>query len=112
MISPAALDNDDLCLAELRRLNRERYVNGYDVSQDPIPDHILPGISRYLTRGVEPGSFVTAMLTNDLRGVMQCADDQNMRALPAIWNFLYNNIPSSAWGSPDNLHKWMQAKDV
>jgi hypothetical protein len=110
MIAPGALEDEDLCLAELRRLNKARKLNE-DPRFDPIPEHILPGLARYLARGVVPGSFMEAMLTNDLRGVMQCADDQNMRALPAIWSFLYNSIPSSAWGSPDNMHKWVESKD-
>lgn len=111
MITPAALDDEDLCLAELRRLNRERRVSD-EPAFDPIPEHILPAIARYLVRGVVPGSFMESMLTNDLRGVMQNADDQNIRALPAIWSFCYNNIPSAAWGSPSNLSKWVRSKDV
>lgn len=110
MIAPGAIDDEDFCLAELRRLNKERKLND-DPRFDPIPEHILPGIARYLARGVVPGSFVEAMLTNDLRGVMQCADDQNIRAIPAIWSFLYNNIPSSAWGSPSNVSKWVRGRE-
>lgn len=113
MLEPTDMLTEETCVKGLRRINQERadypYV-GIDSQQGPVPEHILPGIARYLVSGIVPGDFLTAMLTNDLRGVIQGADDQNIMALPAIWNFLYNNIPSSAWGSRERLAKWVEER--
>jgi len=114
MLMPNDLEDEQACLEALRGMNRERAAE-YDPwtgpGQAPIPEHILPGLARYLVRGIVPGSFMEAMLTNDLRGVMQCADDTNMAALPAIWSFFYNNLPGSAWGSVDNMKEWVQQRE-
>lgn len=116
---PVHLEDEEACLTELRRLNQERIdqvstLGAWVIENQslPVPEHILPGIARYLSRGIIPGSFLEAMLTNDLRGVMQTADDINAKHLPAIWSFLYNNIPSSAWGSRDNLLKWSEERQA
>ncbi len=98
MLSPAALENEKDCLAGLRQINAAK--------KNPIPDHVLPGLARWLVNGIVPGSFLEAMLSNDLRGVMQSADDENLQRIPDIWNFLYMEIPSSAWGSHERMVKW------
>jgi hypothetical protein len=113
MIQPDDLKDEDSCLQALVRLNHERaqrYTVFAEPQQGPIPTHIMPGIARYLAEGIVPGEFLTAMFTNDLRGVMQHADEQNMENLPAIWSFLYNNIPSSAWGSRERMAKWVEER--
>jgi hypothetical protein len=113
MLNPDDLNDEDSCLQALVRLNFERaqvWTVFKEIQQGPIPAHILPGIARYLADGIVPGEFLTAMLTNDLRGVMQHADEQNMERLPAIWHFLYNNIPSSAWGSRERMAKWIEER--
>ena len=93
------LESEEDCIAELQRSNRRG-----------IPEHIFPGLARYLVHGIGPGSFLQAMLTNDLRGVMNNADDQNRAHLPEIWEFFYNHIPSAAWGSESNFLKWIEER--
>jgi len=113
MLEPIDMVDEESCVNGLRRLNKERAdLNYIDVKSQygPVPEHILPGIARYLVTGIVPGDFLTAMLTNDLRGVMQTADDMNIEVLPAIWNFLYHNIPSSAWGSRERMAKWVEER--
>jgi hypothetical protein len=54
-----------------------------------------------------PGSFLTAVLENDLAGAVGQADWQNIEVLPAIVAFVYRNLPSPCWGSKDKVEAWL-----
>jgi hypothetical protein len=74
---------------------------------DRIPPDTLDGLARYVNHAIEPGSFLTAVLENDLREACARADLDNMRSLVALVCFCYNNIPSAAWGSPERVEAWL-----
>ena len=42
-----------------------------------IPEYMIGSLRRYIENGIEPGSFLSAVLCNDLRGACECADDTN-----------------------------------
>lgn len=42
-----------------------------------LPVHIRGGAKRYIEHGVRPGSFLTAVIRNDLIHAMRYADDIN-----------------------------------
>ena len=71
-----------------------------------LPPHMIDGVVRYLVRGIPPGSFLNAVLSNDLMGALREADDANRNALWAYGNFLYNCAPSDAYGSPERVAEW------
>lgn len=72
-----------------------------------VPDHTRGAIERYVFDRYEPGSFLTAVLCNDLMAAVARADSQNYMALKEICQFIYNEVPSSAWGSPKNVANWL-----
>ena len=77
------------------------------LAESGIPEHMHGGMLLYLLHGIPPGSFMTAVLMNDLREACSRADDTNKVAL---WNyvaFLYNYAPSSAWGSKERVIEWV-----
>lgn len=74
-----------------------------------LPDHMKKGMKNYLEHGIEPGSFMTAVLCNDLKGAIARADSTNLAALPNIVSYCYNNIPSTAWGSPEKMEAWINS---
>ena len=74
-----------------------------------IPTHMIGGMSRYLSRGILSGGFLTAMLCNDLRDACFRADDQNRLRLSDYVNFLYNYAPSESWGSPEKVDAWIDS---
>ena len=45
---------------------------------DTLPDYMRGGIIRYLQHGIKPGSFLTAILQNDLEMATLCASDVNI----------------------------------
>jgi hypothetical protein len=67
------------------------------------------GLALYITHGIEPGSFLSAVLTNDLMGALGRADDQNVRLLREYGMILYNDSPSGCYGSPERFAAWIKA---
>jgi len=81
-----------------------------DINYDLAPDCARGSLQRYLESKIPPGSFLTAVLSNDLREAFSKADEPNREALFDTVRFLYNNAPASAWGSPENVKAWMQGE--
>ncbi len=74
-----------------------------------IPAHLRPGLARYLVLGVAPGSFLTAVLRNDLAGAVFAASPQSLWAIPDVVRFLCRYVSVSAHGSPDAVADWVAA---
>ena len=75
-----------------------------------IPDYMWDGINRYIEHGIEPGSFLTAVIQNDFVNAVAQADDNNIRNLPAYANYFYNHAPPQCWGSAEVMSEWMNLK--
>lgn len=54
-----------------------------------------------------PGSFLTACLQGDWRTAFMVADAYNLATIPAIFTWLYNNAPSTSWGTPDRYEEYL-----
>jgi hypothetical protein len=68
-----------------------------------IPQHHLHSIRLYVEHGCQPGSFLTAVLSNDLKGAVTSADTESLAALPAIVRYCYHELPWEVWGSPERV---------
>ena len=64
-------------------------------------------IDRYVQQRVPTGSFLQAVLSNDLRGALGQADEDNRRDLFEIVAYCYNEIPGVCWGSPEKVDQWL-----
>lgn len=73
-----------------------------------VPEHLRPGLARYLEEGIRPGSFLSAVLENDLLGAVMYADDVSRAAIPNVVRYLANHAPASAWGSPMAVSQWIK----
>ena len=73
-----------------------------------VPDHIVPGLIDYLVDHHEPGGFLMAVITNDLREACARADSINRHRVFEIVSFLYNHAPSGSWGSPEKVADWIK----
>jgi hypothetical protein len=58
-----------------------------------IPENIQGSISRYVEHHVKPGSFLTAVLCNDLYNATGRADENSLKALHLIVMWFANNRP-------------------
>lgn len=74
---------------------------------ESIPVQTQAALHRYVENRVEPGSFLKCVLSNDLFGAIGRADDEHIETLPLICRFIYNRVPSPAWGSPTRVHMWL-----
>jgi hypothetical protein len=78
-----------------------------DLNWGRIPERMRGGISRYIDKGIPPGDFLTAVISNDLREACGRADDENRYLLWDYMVFFYNEAPSESWGSPEKMKAWV-----
>ena len=72
-----------------------------------LPDHMQDGTRLYIEHGIPPGSFLTAVICNDLFTAMGKADDINRHRLFDWCSFFYNETPAQCFGSPEKMERWM-----
>ena len=70
------------------------------------PD-MMGAIHRYIDHGIPPGSFLTAVIENNLSEAVGRADDENCANLPAFVAYFYNEAPSPCWGSREKRLAWI-----
>lgn len=71
-----------------------------------IPDSCLDALIRYIIRGDPLGSFLEAIIRNDLVESAARADMENIQILHVYASFLFNFAPGTSWGSKDAIDKW------
>ena len=75
-----------------------------------VPAHLHDGLIHYVVNHFPPGSFLQAVLANDLREACQRADRECQAHLWDIVNFLHNACPSGCWGSPAVVRAWLETR--
>ena len=83
---------------------------GYQSGRFQILAPTMSVIKNYIEYGYQPGSFLTAIICNDLKETVNQADDQNIKNIPAFVIFLCNNAPTGCWGSAEKMKVWIQKK--
>lgn len=73
-----------------------------------LPEHMRDGMQRYIEHGIPPGSFLAAVLSNDLRGAYERADYINQLVIGDYLRYLYSYAPQGCWGSPKSYHAWIE----
>jgi hypothetical protein len=73
-----------------------------------IPECMRDSLEWYVKEGRPVGSFLSAVICNDLREAVAMADDENIRVIPAYVNFFYNHSPATCWGSREIMQSWIQ----
>ncbi len=73
-----------------------------------IPKNIQEGIDFFVLHGGDShlGSFVRAVLENNLREAFGQADLTSREYLFEIMQYCYNEIPTTCWGSKENVEAW------
>ena len=85
-------------------------VDGRPVNYDAgelLPKHMRGAMQRYIENRIPPGSFLTAVLANDLMHALRCADDINSRRLRDYGMWLANYAPPACYGSPEAVRAWL-----
>lgn len=73
-----------------------------------ISNNTKESLERYVNHRIQPGGFLTAVLSNDLFGAVTRADRESKLALSEICQFIYNEVPGDAWGSHDAVRNYLK----
>ena len=76
---------------------------------DILPQHMRGAAQRYIENGIPPGSFLSAVICNDLASAMGRADHINRERIHDIVSFFYNEAPGPCWGSREKLAAWLES---
>ena len=81
-----------------------------DTTYSGLPEIYREGMRRYIEEGILPGSFLMAILSNDLySSVAQCSGP--IEYLEIVVKWLYNEAPSRCWGSPKQVRDWILGRN-
>lgn len=86
----------------------EELVEKFTTSEHPLPPYMASGLAYYVIFGTPPGSFLTAVLANDLMEAMGRADLENRQLLFNYTFNLYNYAIPQCYGSHATVTKWQQ----
>ena len=84
----------------------QRWDKGADWSL--VPHHMRGAVKRYVEHGLSGGSFLDALVRNDLYGAVLHADSTNSANISRIVNFFYLHSPAGCWGTPALVDEWMR----
>lgn len=86
----------------------EKYVteDGAELALHMVPENLRGGLSRYVWHGIEPGSFLCAVIENDLAEAVGRTSDY--ASIPPVVRWLYNWAPSPCWGSKEKRIEWQR----
>ena len=80
----------------------------YEKYEDRIPPRTLETLRNYIEYGVPTGGFLHSVLADSLSGAFGKADNENRKALGDIVMFVYNEAPTTCWGSKDHVKEWLE----
>ena len=73
-----------------------------------IPSLTIDALARYVDHGLRPGSFLSAVINNDLREAIIRADQWNRPVIHDIVHLLFNHAPSRSWGYAGAVEDWVK----
>lgn len=85
------------------------YIDEMD-SYEGVPQAIFESLKLYVTQRVPTGSFLNAVLCNDLFDACGRADPYSAAALPKICELIYNRCPAECFGSQEKVDAWLEAR--
>jgi hypothetical protein len=78
---------------------------------EKAPNDLGDSFKRYIELRIPTGSFLRAVLENDLKEACGRADIYNQRILFEIVYWLYNEAPPDCWGSPEKVKAWLKGDE-
>lgn len=84
-------------------------MNRYLEKLNTLPFHMQDAVRLWIERAIPPGSFLTAVLCNDLFEALGRADDVNAYALKSYAVYFYSFAPGGCYGSPERFAEWAKS---
>ncbi len=72
---------------------------------DPV---MIESIQRFVKTGCPVGNFLFAVLSNDFMEAIARADENNLKCIPQIAGYVYNETPGMCHGSPEKVNAWTE----
>jgi len=76
-----------------------------------LPDHTIEALDRYFIKGWKPGGFLSAMIVQDYKRALRCADVANKQRFWYVAVWLMDHAPKGSTGSYEILKNWCSDKD-
>ena len=73
-----------------------------------LPQNTKERIDCYIRQGVPPGSFLYAVLSNDLFEAVTRADEYNLQYLENICRYVYDSTPNACHGDLARVQHWLK----
>ena len=92
-------------------LNKRRREKQMNIDYNTLPNPMLANpLERYVDCGIEPGSFMMAVLTNNHEEANLRADPDNKKDLDKIFKWVHANLPPESIGSKANVMQWQRER--
>ena len=72
-----------------------------------IPPRLIDGLVRYRDRRIATGSFLRAVLVNDLQDAVLRADAESLHALPELVFWINAELPHESHGTRESVGDWL-----
>lgn len=72
-----------------------------------LPNYMRDAVERYIEYGIEGGSFLNAVMSNDFKGAIGRADSTNLLYLKQWAEYVYWYAPSECQGSEAKVRAWI-----
>lgn len=85
-------------------------VDGKPINYDAenlIPAYMRYGVKMYIEQRIQGGSFLHAVLCNDLMRAASAADDINRHKLFDYILWLHNYAPPACYGDREKVRAWL-----
>lgn len=80
------------------------------IDYSTLPEHMQEGMQLYIEKGVQPGSFLTAVLENNFILAFANADHINIQRMKDYAVFLFREAPRGCYGSQKIVERWIKRK--
>ena len=82
-----------------------------DFSQHKMTEQSKESLYNYFVYGLEPGGFMTAVLSNDLYRAVGKADFVNISLINVYVDWLRWHAPHGSYGTPEMVCSWLTKND-
>jgi hypothetical protein len=93
-----------LSVGGLRADELESHFDSYSV-----PLNLRGGLTRYFFEAIRPGSFLVAVLENNLSETVRRASPESVAGIVGVVRFLDMEAPKDSWGSQAAVDAWLDA---
>lgn len=77
------------------------------IQYETCPDKFKGGLQRYFEHRIAPGSFLLAVLKNNLSESYNHCDSESLELILPLLRFLWNECPAIAWGNTERVERWL-----